>query len=138
MELELQKYECRSEDYLIYDSNRNRYEFGAREARVMCSLNIGISVKRVLVGPVMQQGGMTFLIYNSDGTRSKPQTDDVRVFAKYLADAGYERMVRSGSGQSCDDENIRKVCRITFFENFVEKYNLTEHKTKNSAELGFV
>lgn len=44
MELELQKYECGSEDYLIYDCNRNRYEFGAREARVMCSLNIGISV----------------------------------------------------------------------------------------------
>ena len=50
MELELQKYECGSEDYLIYDCNRNRYEFGAREARVMCSLNIGISVRRVLVG----------------------------------------------------------------------------------------
>ena len=52
MELELQKYECGSEDYLIYDCNRNRYEFGAREARVMCSLNIGISVRRVLVGPI--------------------------------------------------------------------------------------
>ena len=126
MELELQKYECGSEDYLIYDCNRNRYEFGAREARVMCSLNIGISVRRVLVGPIWQTTGMTFLTYNSDGTLSVPQTEDVKVFEKYLNDAGYEKT-------ACLDHEIRKVCKIAFFENFVEKYQLTECKKRHDV-----
>ena len=98
MELELQKYECGSEDYLIYDCNRNRYEFGAREARVMCSLNIGISVRRVLVGPIWQTTGMTFLIYDSDGTLSAPQTEDVKVFEKYLNEL--EKVYKT-----CKDDN---------------------------------
>ena len=126
MELELQKYECRNEDYLIYDCNRNRYEFGAREARVMCSLNIGISVRKVLVGPLRQNTGMTFLIYNPDGTLSVPQRDDVNVFEKYLDDAGYERVAHTDDGKE-----VRKVCKIAFFENFVEKYNLTECKKRH-------
>lgn len=124
MELELQKYEYRNEEYLIYDCSRNRYAFGGREARVMCSQSIGLIVKKVLVGPLWNKKDMTFLIYNPDGTLAMPQKEDVKVFVKYLADAGYERMVRSHSGASCDEEDIRKVCRIAFFESFVEKYKL--------------
>lgn len=133
MELEMYKYECSSEEYLIYDCNRNRYEFGAREARVMCSLSVGLIAKRVLVGPLLGAEGMTFKIYSPDGTIQEPQTDDVRVFVKYLSDAGYERMVRSDSGQCCDEEEIHRIYRIAFFENFVEKYELVERQIQQGA-----
>lgn len=124
MGFELQKYECRNHEYLIYDCNKNNYEFGAREARVMCSQSIGLITEKILVGPVIRKNDMTLYIYNPDGSLSQPQTDDIRVFAKYLEDAGYDRVLRSGSGMSCDSEEIRKICKMAFFENFIEKYNL--------------
>ena len=124
MGFELQKYECRNHEYLIYDCNKNNYEFGAREARVMCSQSIGLITEKILVGPVIRKNDMTLYIYNPDGSLSQPQTDDIRVFAKYLEDAGYDRVPRSDSGMSCDSEEIRKICKMAFFENFIEKYNL--------------
>ena len=124
MEFEVQKYQCRNHEYLIYDCNRNDYEFGAREARVMCSQSIGVTARKILVGPVLRKDDMTLSIYNPDGTVSEPQMEDIKVFAKYLEDAGYERTRRSDSGLSCDSEEIRKVCKMAFFENFIEKYNL--------------
>ena len=124
MQFEVQKYACRNHEYLIYDCNKNKYEFGAREARVMCSQSIGLITEKILVGPVMDKNDMTLYIYNPDGTLSEPQTDDIKVFAQYLEDAGYERTLRSGSGISCDSEEIRKISKMAFFENFIEKYNL--------------
>ena len=126
MRLELQKYECQNEEYLIYDCNRNGFEFGAREARVMCSVGAGLCTKRVIVGPIMDKshGTMTVVIYNPDGTVCEPQTNDIKVFSKYLADAGYDRTPRSSSGACSDEEEIHKVYKMEFFENFIEKYNL--------------
>ncbi len=124
MEFEVQKYSCRNHEYLIYDCNKNEYAFGAREARVMCSQSVGLTTRKILVGPVMHKDDMTLYIYNPDGTLAEPQTDDMKVFAKYLEDAGYERTKRSDSGRSCDGEEIRKVCKMAFFDHFIEKYNL--------------
>ena len=124
MEFEVQKYACRNHEYLIYDCNKNNYEFGAREARVMCSQSIGLITEKILVGPIMDKNDMTLYIYNPDGTLSEPQTDDIKVFVKYLEDAGYDRTPRSDSGISCDSEEIRKISKMAFFENFIEKYNL--------------
>lgn len=124
MRFEVQKYECRNQEYLIYDCNKNEYEFGAREARVMCSQNIGVTTAKILVGPIIQKNDMTLSIYNPDGTCSEPQLDDMKVFAKYLEDAGYDRTPYSDSGLSCDSEEIRKISKMAFFENFIEKYNL--------------
>lgn len=124
MEFELQKYEYHEHEYLIYDCNRNKYEFGAREARVMCSQRAGLITKKILVGPVMRKNDMTLYIYNPDGTLSEPQLDDIMVFAKYLEDAGYDRTPRSDGGRSCDNEEIHKVSKMAFFDNFIEKYNL--------------
>ena len=52
---------------------------------------------------------------------SEPQLDDIKVFVKYLEDAGYDRTPRSDSGLSCDSEEIRKISKMAFFENFIEK-----------------
>lgn len=124
MRFEVQKYECHNQEYLIYDCNKNEYEFGAREARVMCSQSVGVTTTKILVGPIMQKNDMTLSIYNPDGTCSEPQLDDMKVFAKYLEDAGYDRTPHSDSGLSCDSEEIRKISKMAFFENFIEKYNL--------------
>lgn len=131
MELELQKYECQNEEYLIYDCTRNRYEFGAREARVMCSQSAGLCVRKVLVGPIIKssmKGDLTMKIYNPDGTTAKPQLQDVKVFLKYLQDAGYEQTPRSDTGIYYVAEDIKKVCRMVFFEKFLEKYYIQQIK----------
>ena len=123
MELELQKYEIHSNEYMIYDCNRNHYKFGEREARVMCSQSIGLETRKIIVGPIIKGDEVTLVLYNPDGSISEPQTDDIRVFVKYLDEAGYERMSRSDSGATSSDE-VHRVCRMAFFENFVQKYNL--------------
>lgn len=126
MELELQKYEYHNQEYLVYDCNRNHYKFGAREARVMCSQSVGLTIQKIIVGPIIQENAeMSLLLYNPDGTRAEPQAEDILVFSKYLEEAGYERTPRSSSGQ-ISPEDVRRVCKMAFFEKFVEKYNLKE------------
>lgn len=135
MELEIQKYECQNEEYLIYDCTRNSYEFGAREARVMCSQSVGICARKVLIGPIIKsrmKGDLTMRIYNPDGTTAKPQLQDVKVFLKYLQDAGYEQTPRSDTGIYYDSEDIKKVCRMVFFENFLKKYCIQPIKPEDN------
>ena len=127
MGLELQKYEYLENEYLIYDCNKYHYAFGTREARVMCSQSVGLITKKIIVGPIMKGEEMTLELYNPDGTKAEPQVEDIKVFARYLVDAGYDRIPRSGSGLSCDEE-VRKVCRMAFCDGFIEKYNLKELK----------
>ncbi len=94
----------------------------------MCSVGAGLCTKRVLVGPIIDKnyGTMTVVIYNPDGTVTDPQVNDIKVFSKYLEDAGYDRTPRSGSGAYSAEEEIRKVYKMQFFENFIEKYNLKQ------------
>ncbi len=127
MGLELQKYEYLENEYLIYDCNKYHYAFGTREARVMCSQSVGLITKKILVGPIMKDDEMTLQLYNPDGTQAQPQTEDIKVFARYLADAGYQTTPRSNSGMSSDDD-VHKVCRLSFCEGFIEKYNIKELK----------
>ena len=127
MGLELQKYEYLENEYLIYDCNKYHYAFGTREARVMCSQSVGLITKKIIVGPIMKGEEMTLELYNPDGTKAEPQVEDIKVFARYLVDAGYDRIPRSGSDLSCDEE-VRKVCRMAFCDGFIEKYNLKELK----------
>lgn len=122
MVLELYKYECQNNEYLIYDSNKNEFEFGGREARVMCSLEVGLMTKKFLVIPPVQNQ-MTVKMYNPDGTQAQPQLEDMKVFARYLEDAGYERTPRSNCGRISDEE-VKKVSKMAFFDNFILKYNL--------------
>lgn len=133
MGLELQKYECHNKEYMIYDCNVNHYAFGGREARVMCSQSIGLTTMKVIVGPIIQNGDMTVVLYNPDGTIAEPQVDDIKVFSKYLEEAGYERTPRSDSGRSADDE-VHKICKMAFFENFIEKYHIKKEKENEDAE----
>ena len=125
MVLELQKYECYNEEYLIYDCNKNHYEFGAREARVMCSQGIGLIAKKVIVGPIIRNNEISLRLYNPDGSDAEPQVEDIMVFAKYLEDAGYPTTLRSDSGRR-SNEAVHKVCKMAFFENFIAKYDLKE------------
>lgn len=127
MGLELQKYVYLDNEYLIYDCNKYHYAFGTREARVMCSQSVGLITKKILVGPIIKGDEMTLELYNPDGTKAKPQVEDMKVFAKYLVDAGYRTTPRSSSGM-LGDEDVHKVCRMSFCEGFIEKYNIKELK----------
>lgn len=133
MEFEVQKYECHDKEYLVYDCNRNEYSFGEREVKVMCSQSVGLDTVKFIVGPIVTDGEISVLLYNPDGTKAEPQTDDLKVFSKYLEEAGYERTPRSASGQFTDDE-VRKVCKMAFYENFINKYNIKKEKEKKDAE----
>lgn len=133
MVLELFKYECQNNEYLIYDSNKNEFEFGGREARVMCSLEVGLMTKKFLVIPQTTGVDFTVIPYNPDGTQAQPQLEDVKVLSKYLEDAGYDRMRRSSSGR-CADERVHKICKMAFFDNFILKYNLTRKEEFRNAE----
>ena len=133
MQFEVQKYQCHDKEYLLYDCNRNEYEIGGREVKVMCSQSVGLETEKFIVGPIVANNDISVILYNPDGTKAEPQADDLKVFSKYLEEAGYDRTPRSGSGQFTDDE-VRKVCKMAFYENFINKYNIRKEKEKNDAE----
>lgn len=132
MVLELFKYECHNNEYLIYDSNKNEFEFGGREARVMCSLEVGLMTKKILVIPQTADADIKVLLYNPDGTPAQSQKEDVEVFSKYLEDAGYEKVCRFND--ICADKNVHKICKMAFFDNFISKYNLIRKEEWKHAE----
>ena len=56
---------------------------------MICDRNAGLGADGVLEGPVIKEDGMHVKVWNPDGSESETSGNGVRIFAKYLKDAGY-------------------------------------------------
>ncbi len=103
------KYHGLGNDYLVYDCNHETVELTTSMIRKICHRNYGVGADGILVGPFF--GGRRSMseeddadaisrepdaaqsifvrIYNPDGSEAESSGNGVRIFAKYLHDAGY-------------------------------------------------
>lgn len=89
MKLKLQKYHGLGNDYLVYDPNRNEGKLSKQQIQKICNRNFGVGSDGILIGPIWKDNKLSVRIMNPDGSEAEKSGNGVRIFAKYLKDAGY-------------------------------------------------
>ena len=88
-EIILRKYHGLGNDYLIYDPVINRMKLQERFVKLLCRRNIGVGADGVLYGPLFGENEISVRIFNPDGSEAEKSGNGIRIFSKYLKDAGY-------------------------------------------------
>ncbi|MGN0152491.1 MAG: diaminopimelate epimerase [Wujia sp.] len=121
--MEFTKYHSLGNDYLVYDSNRNKPILTAEKIRAVCHRQFGLGADGILLGPFLSQDGIRLKIYNSDGSEAENSGNGVLIFAKYMKDAGYiqkkefdlllekgvENRVEDGQQTGEGNQSVRRV-----------------------------
>lgn len=89
MKITLERYHGLGNDYLVYDPNHNELELNKENAAMLCNRNLGLGSDGILEGPFIGEKHMSLRIWNPDGSVAEKSGNGVRIFAKYLKDAGY-------------------------------------------------
>ncbi len=84
------KYHALGNDYLVIDSNRNSWVPSVESIRRICHRHYGIGSDGILYGPELASDGSFGLrIFNPDGSEAEKSGNGIRIFARYLVEAGY-------------------------------------------------
>ena len=88
MQIVLEKYHGVGNDYLVFDPNKNELELNEANVKMICNRNVGLGSDGILEGPLLGEH-LAVKIWNPDGSVAEKSGNGVRIFAKYLKDAGY-------------------------------------------------
>ena len=89
MKITLERYHGLGNDYLVFDPNKNELELNKANVEMLCNRNMGLGSDGILEGPFIGEKHMSLRIWNPDGSVAEKSGNGVRIFAKYLKDAGY-------------------------------------------------
>ncbi|HPF19154.1 MAG: diaminopimelate epimerase [Eubacteriales bacterium] len=87
--MEVHKYHALGNDYLVYDPKFNPMELNEERIKLICDRNFGVGSDGILYGPEFRDGKPVVRIFNPDGGEAEKSGSGVRIFSKYLKDAGY-------------------------------------------------
>lgn len=85
----LKKYHGLGNDYLVYDPNKNEGLLQERQIELLCRRNIGVGADGILYGPFFEENKINVRIFNPDGSEAERSGNGIRIFSRYLRDAGY-------------------------------------------------
>lgn len=88
MQIVLEKYHGLGNDYLVFDPNKNELELNEANVKMICNRNVGLGSDGILEGPLLGEH-LAVKIWNPDGSVAEKSGNGVRIFVKYLKDAGY-------------------------------------------------
>jgi len=89
MTVDFYKYHALGNDYIILDPNKTALPLTAETIRLLCHRHFGIGSDGILYGPFFQEDGIHLRILNPDGSEAEKSGNGIRMFARYLFDAGY-------------------------------------------------
>ena len=89
MKITLERYHGLGNDYLVFDPNKNELDLNKENVSMLCNRNMGLGSDGILEGPFIREKSMSLKIWNPDGSIAEKSGNGVRIFAKYLKDAGY-------------------------------------------------
>jgi diaminopimelate epimerase len=92
--LEFSKYHALGNDYLVIDPGRTAFDPTPPAIRALCDRHRGIGSDGVLLGPLPVPGApeaFGLRIFNPDGGEAEKSGNGLRIFARYLLDAGHVR-----------------------------------------------
>lgn len=89
MNVIVEKYHGLGNDYLIYDPAKNTMPLNEERVRLICNRNFGAGADGILEGPLFLTDSADVKIWNPDGSLAEKSGNGIRIFAKYMKDAGY-------------------------------------------------
>ena len=83
------KYHALGNDYLVVDPAYFPMELTEENIRLLCDRNFGVGSDGILYGPLTFDAPYQVRIFNPDGGEAEKSGNGIRIFSKYLVDAGY-------------------------------------------------
>jgi diaminopimelate epimerase len=83
------KYHALGNDYIVVDPKTLSAEMTEDNVRTLCDRNFGVGSDGILYGPLSDKEPYEVRIFNPDGSEAEKSGNGLRIFAKYLSDAGY-------------------------------------------------
>ncbi|MBW4499191.1 MAG: diaminopimelate epimerase [Scytonema hyalinum WJT4-NPBG1] len=87
--MDFYKYHALGNDYIVIDPNKIDVSLSPDNIRLICHRNFGIGSDGILYGPIFGSEKMKLRILNPDGSEAQKSGNGIRIFSKYLLDAGY-------------------------------------------------
>ena len=89
MNIDFYKYHALGNDYIVIDPNKTNINLTKANIKLICHRNYGVGSDGILLGPIIEDGEMRWRILNPDGSEAEKSGNGLRIFSKYLVDAGY-------------------------------------------------
>jgi diaminopimelate epimerase len=84
------KYHGLGNDYLVIDPARFDMRLTDSSVRLVCHRNYGAGSDGILYGPLISgDGSISLRIFNPDGSEAEKSGNGLRIFSRYLVEAGY-------------------------------------------------
>jgi diaminopimelate epimerase len=83
------KYNALGNDYIVIDPNHSPINLSKDNIQLICNRNFGIGSDGILYGPIFSGNDMQLRILNPDGSEAEKSGNGIRIFSRYLLDAGY-------------------------------------------------
>jgi diaminopimelate epimerase len=71
------------------DPNHTQIEFTKENIKLICHRHYGVGSDGILYGPIIAGGEIQLRIFNPDGSEAEKSGNGIRIFSRYLLDAGY-------------------------------------------------
>ena len=78
-----EKYHGLGNDYLVYDPNKNQMNLNKERIRLICDRNFGLGSDGILEGPLLNESGLKFRVWNPDGSEAEISGNGIRIFSRY-------------------------------------------------------
>jgi len=89
MDFHFYKYHALGNDYIVIDPKNASVNLSEENIRLICHRNFGIGSDGILYGPLFKNNSIHFKILNPDGSEAEKSGNGIRIFSRYLFDAGY-------------------------------------------------
>lgn len=89
-QMDFHKYHALGNDYLVVDPVASAVALTPERIQRICDRHAGIGADGILTGPHRDTDGVIALrIFNPDGSEAEKSGNGIRIFARYLWEAGY-------------------------------------------------
>lgn len=92
--MDFYRYHALGNDYLVIDPNKKDFNLTPEKIQLICHRNFGVGSDGILYGPFFENGSMSLRIFNPDGGEAEKSGNGIRIFSRYLFDAGYVKEKR--------------------------------------------
>ena len=87
--MKFHKYHALGNDYIVIDPSENEFDPQLEKIRLLCDRNYGIGSDGILYGPSnAKENQFDLRIFNPDGSEAEKSGNGIRIFSRYLWDAG--------------------------------------------------
>lgn len=116
----LWKYEALGNDMLVWDPAHFPLSLTPERVRLLCDRHFGLGADGICYGPLPEAAGPNEMrFFNPDGTEAEKSGNGLRIFARYLWDAGYvngRSFPLTISGQTLQAEVLDAAARTIALE----------------------